>query len=91
MLKTRKILKTPFQDAIVEIGQTYKSELILGGTNYNSVFEGLHTYANKPPTSYRDGKLIKCVIPKGATYYEGLGFWKPGYASNELRYVKVLL
>lgn len=34
--------------------------------------------------------VVECVIPKGAYYYEGTWYGKPGYASNRLTATKIL-
>ena len=91
--KTAKFYKTPFCYADVEIGKKYQSYLLASSSF--SINEGLHSFVENP-----NGKselylcnydvIIKCVIPKGASYYEGIQFNLPGYASSEILYVEFL-
>jgi len=79
---------TPYQRAEVALGNTYKSKLIK--ERYDKVHEGLHSF--KHASSARengDGRVVRCVIPKGSEYYEGL-FGGEGYASNTIKYVEII-
>ena len=91
--------KTPFRDAVVKEGETYKSKL---SRIWNVVGEGLHTFKKPIPTGLmweifmytcEDFYLATCIIPKGAKYYKGKSdkdiFFTEGYASSELKYVKI--
>lgn len=78
--------KTPFYYMEVELGKTYTS--VLQVDQDGTINKGLHSYANKVDTGFY--ALIECVIPKGATYYKGIGLREPGYASDKLRYVKLI-
>ena len=84
--------RTPYQSAIVRIGETYTSELKCEdrfGEGYE-VYIGLHSYVNIPSIiiSHRE-VLVECIIPKGASYYVGK-FVSDSYASDTLTYVKLI-
>jgi hypothetical protein len=75
-------IKTPYEDFIVKEGATYNSPLIKIG---NEIFEGLHTFKEKPNSSI----WAECIIPKGSKYYEGEFNDIVSYASDTLKYVKI--
>ena len=84
-----KEFQTPYQDSIVQPGNTYTSDLVKK-VGYNIVNEGLHSYESKYD-AIRDmssscGVVIKCIIPKGAKYYKGLFNTSDSYASDTLKY-----
>lgn len=88
-LKKLYFYKTPYYCMHIELGETYESTLkkSLDGGN---IEEGLHTFAESDQQLNLGQVLIECVIPVGATYYEGVGLWRAGYASDKLRYVKII-
>lgn len=69
---------------------------------WREVEEGFHTLCSEKTTVYfaerRTGTfrghhryvVVECVIPKGASYYEGTWRGSAGYASDKLKLVKVL-
>jgi hypothetical protein len=98
---------TYYQEAIAELGETYFSNIIIEDDNGLTVEKGLHSFTDLSyamkfikirPDNYNYTKLliIKCVIPKGAEYYEGkfidhlYGYISNSYASTELKYIKVV-
>lgn len=86
--KTVETYETPFYHMGVALGKTYAADFVIMD---NKVFDGLHSFKNDPlGATYDNSVIIECVIPKGATYYEGSGLGLACYASNKLRYVKVL-
>lgn len=83
----------------IRIGETYTSELIVidRWLRENNIIEvGLHSY-----TQLEDAMLdarwedvnfaiVECIIPKGAKYYQGEFGHDASYASDQLKYDKVL-
>ena len=87
---TVKDYATPFQRAIVEIGETYHSALIKTG---DRVEEGLHSYQKLGVVErFIDATTIgvKCIIPKGSKYYVGTYGKDVSYASDKLIYVELI-
>ena len=85
--------KTPYQNAIVRIGETYISELrceYLEAACY-IVREGLHSYANRSSYIHHRDVEVECIIPKGASYYVGTFRSDVSYASDKLVYSSVIL
>lgn len=84
---------TPFRYHQIEIGTTYESELDYRSAR-GSVEMGLHSYKSKGPAKSNVNKsnvfTVKCVIPKGSTYYTGHFGHHRSYASNKLTYVELL-
>ena len=87
-----KVLCTPYQRFPIEIGETYESDLI---KRYgNQIYKGLHSFGNLNE-AIEDAKLdcdiiVKCIIPKGSTYYIGKFNDKVSYASNKLKYLEII-
>lgn len=84
----------------VELSGDIEGEYI---TDYwREVEEGFHTIASEKTTVYFAERrtatfrghhryvVVECVIPKGASYYEGTWRGSAGYASDKLKVVKVL-
>lgn len=88
---------TPFFYSHIKIGETYNSILEVRN-KYNPLYRteihsGLHSYADfHTPMSKKWGYsvIIKCIIPKGSKYYVGKFDGDKGYASDSLKYVKIL-
>jgi hypothetical protein len=92
-------LTTPYRHCIVELGNTYTSELEI--TCYNTVEVGLHSFctiegAEAELLDWKCGscpeiRIAKCVIPKGSLYLTGIfvidDYDYPSYASNTLQYI----
>lgn len=94
------IFSTAYQGAIVKIGETYTSELIVNIFK-NTVNVGLHSFENISDAinlaqrwSTLHYKVIKCIIPKGSSYYEGMFISSinnaKAYASDTLKYIEVV-
>lgn len=99
VIETYEGLMTPYQIFKVEIGKTYFSEI----SKYSNEIEvALHSFINykeivkwKKTEMHLGGmenelKLVKCIIPKGATYYVGTFNFYDSYASSELKYVELV-
>lgn len=86
---TKKGYVTPYRYFPVEIGKTYHSELI---REDNEVNIGLHSYKFMEDARLdTEGYIIvKCIIPKGSEYYEGVFWDEISYASNCLQYVEII-
>lgn len=82
----KTFLGTYYRREEVEIGKTYVSKLVKID---NTVEEGLHSYGNKP--HYIINKILaECIIPKGAKYYEGKFENELSYASDTLKYIRLI-
>ena len=90
-----EIILTPYREVKVEIGETYKSNLIKVNGIQPVVNIGIHSFARKRAAkkdyiNYGDGDIIiKCIIPAGSTYYTGMFLGKKSYASDTLKYVEI--
>lgn len=91
-----KQIITPFQGAIVEVGNTYESELRVDVyyDNYE-INKGLHSFEflNDCQFYSKDAcnkHVVKCVIPKGSEFYKGSFSGYSGYASNKITYVEIV-
>lgn len=83
---------TPYMGFRVILGKTYKAELRVNTYNrfHDSVNDGIHSYAHKEDAmneKCRDEVVVKCVIPKGSSYFFGGYNDFEGYASNQLTYI----
>ena len=77
---------TYYQKCEIEIGEIYHSEI---NKCVDTIHEALHSYAFKPIQN--KGKiLVKCIIPKGSTYYVGDFDGSPSYASDTIKYVEII-
>ena len=96
------ILRTPFQKAIVEIGETYSSKLdypivtqSLVKRKKAIILRGLHSYKHlkhikRYKNLYSVTRIAKCIIPKGAEYYVGK-FNDPYYDTAVVSYASTKL
>lgn len=97
-----KIVKNPneyhknyrsyFQLTDIEIGKTYISCL---NRVKNSIEEGLHSMGHYYGVSLLryyladiNSSIVKCIIPKGSSYYVGEFYSNISYASDKLIYVE---
>jgi hypothetical protein len=91
---------TPYQDTNVLLGKTYYSDLrvysykgVQNGVtdvDHHAVDRGLHSFAEKQDAFddiYPQGIVVKCIIPKGSKYFEGVYSEEyRSYASDTLQY-----
>lgn len=82
--KLAKGYMTFYRDYPIELGNTYKSELILLEYQiFNAIEIGLHSFENyedckkfiSDNTKYVYNKeyfIVKCIIPKGSKYFKGI-------------------
>lgn len=97
-------LRTSYREMHVELGETYDSDLIVnkfGGRYlepYTEINIGLHSFFGIKNT-IKDAKecfnprakvIVKCIIPKGSTYYKGKFENLASRASNTLKYVEII-
>jgi hypothetical protein len=84
-----KFLLTPYKEARITIGETYSSVL---KKDEDAIYQALHSFANLADTreEIEEGIYVKCIIPKGAKYYEGEFDGCPSYASDKLTYVEIV-
>lgn len=87
------VLITPFQEVEVEIGKTYFSDLFPTQLNPTILCKGLHSITDLNDCIENTGinnVVVKCIIPKGSEYYEGMWWDYKGYASNCIKYVEII-
>jgi hypothetical protein len=85
---------TPYQSAIVEIGNLYESEIEFEGNNIEKALHSFVDIVNCITKRHRLDITVKCIIPKGSTYYIG-DFSSAynnnnSYASNQLKYLEII-
>ena len=78
---------TPYRDVIVKMGKTYISRVKV--SSWNEIGQALHSYVDIPTDNVYP-YIAKCIIPKGATYYEGIFDERRSYASNKLKYINII-
>lgn len=91
------IYYTSYQKFPIELGVIYESDLCVEknkGTIDHSVSIGLHSYKDRKDalfgaSSYFNEFLVKCRIPKEASYYEGTFNRAISFASDKLIYDKI--
>lgn len=81
---------TPYYSMIIEFGILYESEIEFEG---NDVEKALHSFVNLNECCFEKENneiIVKCIIPKGSTYY--IGEWNShhSYASNQLKYLEII-
>lgn len=86
---------TPYIYAKVEIGKKYKSKLRKCGIS--NVGEGLHSMDSLDSLKKiytfmydKDEVIVECIIPKFSIYYSGLFCNLKSYASNRLKYIRIV-
>lgn len=93
-------LHTSYRQMLVEIGKTYSSDIIVEEGFFASyeINVGLHSFFGIKNT-IKDAKecfnpranvIVKCIIPKGSTYYIGKFENLASSASNTLKYVEII-
>lgn len=81
---------TIYQNFLVKIGETYTSPLEKIG---DTIGPGLHSYADVEKAYifiHKGEVMVKCIIPKGASYYKGTYEGGTSYASDTLTYVELI-
>lgn len=87
---------TYYKGCCVEIGRTYLSTLVKD--SWGDIEEGLHSF-----TTLNDAKMflddeepeqkqvaiIKCIIPTGSVYYQGIFSIYKAYASDMIKYIEL--
>lgn len=85
-----KVLVTPYQCFVVEIGKTYKSNL---ENIFDEVKIGIHSFVTVKGAIEDDidSIIVKCIIPKGSKYYLGdFNGIKDSIASDTLKYIEII-
>jgi len=95
--------RTPYKNFKIEIGETYKSELVLTKYHefYASVSQGIHSLETiKNVRAVIDGDfyeskatdfvIVKCIIPRFSRYYVGEFVNQKSFASDRLKYVEII-
>ena len=76
----------------IKIGEIYHSELKRYMENgYDIVEEGLHSFKSIIGAKRQEKDIVaECIIPKGSQYYIGTFNDRYSYASNSLKYIKII-
>ncbi len=89
--------RTPYYIAKVKLGRTYKSEIsIIDECGSILIEKALHSFkfksqAEKEASEHMPTwKIVECTIPKGSEYYIGEFDYYCSYASNKLKYGKII-
>lgn len=95
ILKTNPKYITFYRQFEITLNTTYTSELEVKHKSYYFIEKGLHSYKYaKDCKTYKNKNInthiVKCVIPKGSTYYEGYFNECKSYASDTLQYLKII-
>lgn len=87
--------KTPYRKSVIKIGGCYSGRL---RKEPNSTINfGFHSFMDKESAidiAYyisKSTEIVRCVIPKGSWYYEGLFGNYKCYASNKINYLEVII
>lgn len=85
-------LITPYRRVPINIGEKYHSKI---KKFQNRIHVALHSFkylkdAKVDCIGLYEEKYVKCIIPKGAVYYEGVFNGAESYASNELVYLEIV-
>lgn len=91
----KKELLTPFRGKRVKIGSTYFSPI---SVKKGKIDQGLHSFktfkaakkAKINDSIFAQYSIVKCIIPKGSTYYRGWFEGKVSYASNTIKYIEII-
>ena len=85
---------TPYMDMQIRLGELYESEIVVEA---NWISYGLHSMASFEGIQHigfslsdPEYPIVECIIPKGATYYTGRFWGAKSYASNKLKYNRVI-
>lgn len=88
---------TPYKHVPILIGETYTSRLKKDGGFFEKahIHEGLHSFKHKSDAQYYaslffDHVVAECIIPAGSTYYIGEFGGISSYASDKLKYIKII-
>lgn len=89
---------SPYMYMHIIIGETYSSYLDTPSDFFpRKVNTGLHSFKRRTFCSRvktllwanNNCAIVKCIIPKGAKYYEGYFIKHKSFASNKLKYVEI--
>lgn len=83
-------LRTPFRNCVINIGEQKESYLL---KEENEITIGLHSFKSYNLISDKDGhwgRVAKCIIPKGSKYYVGKFDGRISYASDKIKYIKIV-
>ena len=99
--KIKGVYKSSFQEFEYVIRQLYINNfdiklsyflikhISIIGSSITYIEEGMfHSYTNYMPfmvANFTDESILKCIIPKGAYYFEGYFDESPSYASSQIK------
>lgn len=98
----KDMLRTIYRNMPIEIGEEYTSELRRNISRFGNhkIQKGLHSFDESEFDIVQEAynkdygpqylKFVKCIIPKGAEYYKGVFKDKVSYASDRLKYIKII-
>jgi hypothetical protein len=76
----RKKFKSEYKNFKYRFNKCYSTELGITGSKAIWIDSGFHSYRYEHMLYYYSPFNVKCIIPKGATYYENSG----EYVSNQI-------
>lgn len=91
--------ETPFQHRVVEIGETYTSDIEIAEKYIETAIHSFRykkNMMNFKRSRTRYGRVnknligVKCIIPKGSVYYSGKFLDYDAYASNKITYLEII-
>lgn len=80
---------TPYRHYKIKIGETYSSKLDRRNKN-REIRVGLHSFKYLEDIKRTHNIIAECIIPKGSKYYEGLFGGSMSFASDTLKYVRII-
>lgn len=87
-IKLVKANLTSYRNFEIKIGKTYTSDL---EKEDDRIEKGLHSFKSLGVAKkFSHNKIVKCIIPKGSTYYIGKFGNFISYASDKLTYVEII-
>jgi hypothetical protein len=84
------VIVSPFQEFHYKLGKLYETKL--GEIKEGDIYEGFHSCSTIDGAviyqTINSERIFKCIIPQGATYYEGksmfFGCFIEGYVSDKI-------
>lgn len=91
LVKGTQSFITPFRHCEILIGETYRSKIEKVGDNIERALHSFKFLESAEDLTWITHKtFVKCIIPKGSTYYKGTFQGSFSYASDSLIYVEII-
>ena len=90
LFQNKDYIQTPYKIYPIKFDTLYETKL---EKHESSINYGFHSFASLAAAKHDSGGLYepyifaKCIIPKGAKYYEGKFIGEKSYASDKLKYI----